>query len=65
MIKSSQTCFRVFENKEFFTKQNDQAIQPHTQKLQIQQTFSQFLNTSVCELHPTLLCGLGIKLTVL
>ena len=39
MIKSSQTRFKVCENKEFFTKQNDQAIQPFPQKLQIRQVF--------------------------
>jgi len=35
MIGSSQICFKLYENKDFLTKQNDQAVPPHTKKLLI------------------------------
>jgi hypothetical protein len=64
MIGSSQICFKLYENKDFLTKQNDQAVPPYTKKLLIKWTekFSLFLTTVFCPLHPALLRDLGVKL---
>ena len=64
MIASSQICFKLYENKDVLTKQNNQAEPPHTQKLQtkLPKKFALLLTTICSPLHPTLLRGLGVKL---